>query len=158
MRNEKHSNYVDASQLPIRPAKQEKALYKGCNNTSRRSRAIAQLDNCPIDQIGREVFFYLSSISNTMQSFEQLAASLLQEMLPPTQGNGPIGGRTSPGVRPKLQFSEDDLMDPAMAALLKQAKGDPNILAKMRPKIVQTLRQRRMNYMKQMQSELKTLS
>ncbi len=93
-----------------------------------------------------------------MQSFEQLATSLLQEMLPATQGNSPMGGRTSPGVKPKLQFSEDDLMDPAMTALLKQAKGDPNILAKMRPKIVQTLRQRRVNYMKQMQSELKTLS
>ncbi len=89
-----------------------------------------------------------------MQSFKQYANNLLQEMLP--QPSGMQTGR--PGLKPKIQFSEDDVMDPEIAGLLKQAKGDPTMLAKLRPKLIQNLRARRMSFLKQAQQELKTLS
>lgn len=103
---------------------------------------------------GREHSFYQLPISNTMQSFNQYAKELLNEMLP--QSSVAQVGR--PGLKPKLQFSEDDMMDPEITNLVKQAKGDPTMLAKLRPKLIQGLRNRRLAYLKQAQQELKTLA
>lgn len=89
-----------------------------------------------------------------MQTFNQMAQDLISEMLPPVSTNQQRG---NPNVQAKLQVSEDDLLDPNIANLIKQAKGDPTILAKLRPKLIQGMRTRRVAFLKQAQDELHSL-